>query len=81
MNHCETCKHWRKVPDAPGIDPPESTGGYCTSGKFEEYGGALSYESDNVVYPYMEGARYWWTGPKFGCVHHDPIPKRRKPSP
>lgn len=46
--------------------------GYCRSEKLsEDYGSCIGDRSDMLVYPYMEGGRFW-VGPKFGCVHFRP---------
>lgn len=58
---CQTCWHWE--PEA------EYGGGYCKSpGLTEDVGGMRG--ADALVYSFFEGGLFW-TGPMFGCVHHE----------
>ncbi len=64
---CKTCKYWTK--SGKSEPPGKEAGGYCQSEKItEDYTG--KHEADMLVYPYTENGSYW-TGPEFGCVHHD----------
>lgn len=73
MPRCVTCKHWTPYPTkypekirSDGVDD----GGICESEKLtEDWGG--EHGADMLVYPYTEGGHFW-TGPEFGCVHHQP---------
>ncbi len=49
----------------------EHTGGICGSNKLAEDRGQ-GYGHDMLVYPYNEGGEFW-TGPEFGCVHHEMV--------
>ena len=64
MNRCETCKFWQPHEFA------ESPMRVCQSSKVVETG-PWDGEDDSLVYSYDEGG-YFQTGPKFGCVHHEP---------
>lgn len=66
MNRCETCKFWKRNTAAYATEE-EKRGGFCHSEKIVEYG---PYKEDMLVYSYCEDGRFW-TGPKFGCVHHE----------
>jgi hypothetical protein len=44
-------------------------GGICRSDKLIEDWGQ-GHGADMLVYPYSEGGSFW-TGPDFGCVHHE----------
>ena len=62
MNTCDTCEHWEKSWSA----------GYCNSDKVRDKRRTEDIEDsapDELVYSYSEGGSFW-TGPKFGCVHH-----------
>jgi len=65
MEHCETCEHWK--PQRPAWIRPE--GGICVCRKLNESADAEAYGEDCLTYDYDEGGSFW-TGPKFGCVHH-----------
>ena len=69
MDRCKTCKHW--APCASSIahwGNDKKAGGICSSDKIvEDYG--QGHGADMMVYPYAEGGEFW-TGPDFGCVHH-----------
>lgn len=65
MNRCKTCKHW-----TPEEDRFENVG-TCYHDKLAEYTGRGSCAPDALIYPYDEGAGHFWTGPEFGCVHHE----------
>lgn len=71
MNHCKTCKHWVKyqqtILDDDGSARLKAGGGMCGSEKLTENWG--EHGSDMLVYSYAEGGGFW-TGPNFGCVHH-----------
>ena len=74
MYNCKTCQHW--TPCAPTGEKPigfigRSDGGICECPKIRENMDG-KYEADALVYPYPEGADFW-TGPDFGCVHHQPL--------
>jgi len=69
MNYCETCKHW-KFPHREYALDDAIIGGECTHEKLCEDWGSNSYKVDALVYSYSEGGDFW-TGPKFGCVHHE----------
>jgi hypothetical protein len=69
MNRCKTCERWEPC----AIDPcNEDTraGGICRSDKLTEDWGQRR-GADMLVYAYSEGGSFW-TGPDFGCVHHEP---------
>jgi hypothetical protein len=70
MSTCDTCKHWVPVP----VKHPRNyqsaainAGGLCEHDKIRESDG---HDEDALVYSYLEGG-YFWTGPRFGCVHHE----------
>lgn len=73
METCKTCKNWKpKNGNFQMADQRrnEGEGGLCSSDKLCENWGPTSYQPDALVYPYSEGAEAFWTGPDFGCVHH-----------
>jgi hypothetical protein len=72
MERCKTCKHW--VPyetdrQSGSARDNERAGGFCHSDKLTEDFG--THDLDMLVYPYNEGCDAFWTGPEFGCVHHE----------
>lgn len=70
MNTCKTCKHWEFPPDHVGKD---GVGGACTSGKFIDgsYPSKITPQ-DGIVFRDYEGyGAVLWTGPDFGCIHHE----------
>ena len=74
MERCKTCKYWTPTNgNFPSGDrrKPEGDGGQCHHDKLAESWGPDSYSNDALVYPYSEGAKTFWTGPNFGCVHHE----------
>lgn len=64
MNTCETCKHWKSP------DRENTLYGICNAP-------SLDYEAEEKpdgaspedTYRYHA---YFKTGPKFGCIHHEP---------
>ena len=63
MKHCETCVHWaNERENYVKVEIRE-----CKNEKMsEDYYDA---EQDGLYYSYQEGGTFY-TGPKFGCVHH-----------
>ena len=72
MDRCKTCEHWAPCSSDTSFanrKNDEKAGGICRSDKItEDHWGR--HGSDWLVYPYQEGG-YFWTGPDFGCVHHE----------
>jgi hypothetical protein len=71
METCKTCKHWmphsNKYPKSHAREDKKA-GGLCQSEKLvEDWGGG--HGADMLIYEYLEGGGFW-TGPDFGCVHH-----------
>lgn len=64
MNTCDTCKFWMPRKDARFA---HSTARECRSDKVSE----LAYGDDTLSYSYHEDGEIL-TGPKFGCIHHEP---------
>lgn len=64
MNTCDTCKWWREqknidhVPEGQCYCPGITTGGYPLE--------------NGAVFGYPVGGQHLLTGPKFGCIHHEP---------
>ena len=77
MNYCKTCKHWERPFRQEGrhYNKGYLDGGFCENeGKwFEGYNPSDEYPQDVMIYSYAEGGSFW-TGPNFGCVHHEPKP-------
>ena len=74
MNYCKTCKHWEKVVPREGRHYVKGyvEGGYCENeGKIIEGEPYDEHPQDVMIYSYQEGG-YFWVGPNFGCVHHEP---------
>jgi hypothetical protein len=78
MNTCKTCKHWFKAKEL-NINCSEQpkqmeAGGICRSIKLMDDGMARHessyYLPDMLIFPF-EGGSDLWTGPDFGCIHHD----------
>lgn len=72
---CATCKHWvsylEKYPNGILYHGSDVTiGGICQSLKLAEASDE-ERQPDMLVYTYDEGGKFW-TGPEFGCVHHQP---------
>ena len=67
MKYCETCGLWKKAEVLSDASDDKKAGGYCHSEKIME--DENEFEPDTLVYDYNEGGGFW-TGPKFGCVHH-----------
>ena len=65
MKTCDTCSHW--TDRAPYDQPERFTIRECGSMKLSEYDG--DHEPDGLYYSYRESGSFY-TGPKFGCVHH-----------
>jgi hypothetical protein len=65
---CKTCKHWSPLSES-YRDPEVAAGGICRSSKLDEDQGQ-GHGADMLVYRYSEGGQFW-TGPEFGCVHHE----------
>ena len=65
MKTCDTCSHW--TDEAPYDQPERFTVRVCGNEKLSEDGGF--HEPDGLYYSYSEGGCFY-TGPKFGCVHH-----------
>lgn len=76
MNHCKTCQFWVKcrAPRPGELNVRWQIGGTCTKDKLTEEYGDESYVEDALVYSYQEDGHFW-TGPEFGCVHHEEIQK------
>jgi hypothetical protein len=73
MNRCKTCRWWDQ--SSGRLSPSGSTGrgGDCSNeGKLHE-NYVVQAEDDHLVYSYNEGGGFW-TGPEFGCVHHEARP-------
>lgn len=60
MNTCDTCKHWSGDTDEPGTKECHETG---SKGSEHTVSNGEPYNSGIVA-----------TGPKFGCIHHEPNP-------
>lgn len=74
MERCRTCKHWvpylTEFPNLSFNETDVQNGGYChNSAKLTEDHGQ-GHGADMLVYAYDESGRFW-TGPEFGCVHHE----------
>jgi hypothetical protein len=73
METCKTCKHWmphsNKYPNHARED--KKAGGLCQSETLveDERTWGHGYGADMLIYEYSEGGVFW-TGPDFGCVHH-----------
>ena len=70
---CQTCASWEHLEDA---ESPNA--GRCLSNKFA-YGfpadenGREQLPSDGLMYAdAADECAYLWTGPTFGCIHHQP---------
>jgi hypothetical protein len=74
MNTCETCKWWDTDSHWPN-DLGKSTKHACGSPKLtsDSYNNGEYNSSDSLVYEYDEGGDFY-SGPNFGCVHHEPKP-------
>lgn len=78
MNYCKTCKHWEKVNTNTNSYMRHTkgylAGGFCSSEDniIEGYPDE-EFPPDALIYTYQEGGAFW-TGPDFGCVHHEPKP-------
>ena len=71
MDRCKTCKHWAPCTSAVHWENDKKAGGICMSDKItEDYG--QGHGADMMVYSYIEGGEFW-TGPDFGCVHHQRV--------
>ncbi len=64
IGHCKTCKYW--------LVKERFSGGHCGNGDKIAEDDGQDYLSDMLIYEYSEGGRFW-TGPEFGCVHHEEI--------
>ena len=76
MNHCKTCKHWEGVsPNSyMGHTKGYLSGGFCANeDKLVEGYPDEECPQDALIYTYQESGSFW-TGPNFGCVHHEPKP-------
>lgn len=76
MDHCKTCKDWKPCATDNlfanlNIKEDKRAGGTCKSDKLTEDWGQ-GHDADMLVYTYSEGGSFW-TGPDFGCVHHQRI--------
>jgi hypothetical protein len=65
MNTCNTCAYWSDK--APYSRPDGFAVRMCMSEKLME--DFYSEGEDTLCYSYSEGGAFY-TGPKFGCVHH-----------
>lgn len=65
INTCKTCVHWTDI--APYDQPERFMVRMCECPKFQE--DFYSHEEDSLCYSYLEGGKFY-TGPKFGCIHH-----------
>lgn len=68
MNRCKTCKWWGSVPDWMQYPPP--AGGCCQNYDKFLCGDGETYPDDALVM-IMGDMSVLWTGPEFGCVHHE----------
>lgn len=79
MNRCKTCKWWLRSYALNGFegfyDDFHPHGAFCNHAKWVEgdnFGKNKenAYADDSMTYPSHEGL-WFWTGPDFGCVHHE----------
>ena len=63
MKKCKTCVHHNAYNHL-GV-----LGGYCECPKLTEDNSDRDFQPDSLVYSYPDDG-YFWTGNKFGCVHH-----------
>ena len=74
MDHCKTCKYWAPCSSDTRFtysEDDEKAGGICQSNKITEYH-EKEHGADCLVYSYQEDG-YFWTGPDFGCLHHQQV--------
>ena len=66
MPRCKTCRWWGRD----GSDNPRKRAREC--GNHSKIGepSDVKGKTDTLTYSYDEGGRFW-TGPEFGCVHHE----------
>ena len=73
---CKTCAKWEHDAEFYTLRHDgrvKIAGGICISEKLtEDYSDGQERGCDELVYPYNEGGHFW-TGPEFGCVHHEQI--------
>lgn len=62
MPRCRTCKHWRE-------DTSEDSG-KCGALSVDPYGWADANDDTVRIVVGSKGDGFW-TGPDFGCVHHE----------
>lgn len=66
---CDSCNHWvQYVKLYPMSSTNLAQGGVCRCPKIAEDCGQPI--NDMLLYEYNEGGHFY-TGPKFGCVHHE----------
>jgi len=68
---CKTCKHW----NADNKNNSEYRGvgvRVCECGKITEPMNLNGSALDAMIYSYDESG-WFWTGPEFGCVHHEEV--------
>ena len=73
MNKCKTCRFWHPVKKLSNEAKQYNQGGDCHNPNILEgdFVTDEGYAVNRLVYPYPEGAGYLWTGPEFGCIHHE----------
>ena len=65
MKNCETCKHWADITQS-----FDEKGQIRKCGNYEKINDDIyNSEPDGLYYLYQDGGTFY-TGPKFGCVHH-----------
>ena len=71
MNYCKTCKYHEKIKPLSIIYYEGLLeGGYCNNTEKLSGYSDLVFGSDMMI---VSGDTYdFWTGPNFGCVHHEP---------
>lgn len=80
IRHCETCRFWDQN-DLRNLRNTTFVGGVCQSKGLRELWDEYEDEvpPDALRYPYLEYGHFW-TGPKFGCVHHTPKEENDQPT-
>lgn len=65
MNTCDTCKHWGTGSWGSNLD-------VSACGKLETEPAAHDIKPDSAYAVDKQGMAGFMTGPKFGCIHHEP---------
>jgi hypothetical protein len=73
MKHCKTCKWWTRKYRRGKLFPCDN------ESKLGESDTVDAKHDDVLLYGYDEGGRIY-TGPEFGCVHHEDGTHSRKPT-